>query len=502
MVFLLRPQSLRFFLTRFFVFFHPSRGKITDTLRLRDKIGFHDRGFMASSWDKYYLPESDGTGNSTCVKGGHFTSPGSELPDNLDLNREFLGAFEVMEHTGECIFLTGKAGTGKSTLLKYFKAHTLKNAVILAPTGVAAVNIGGQTIHSFFKFPPRLIQPGTIRKKRNRKLIKELDTVIIDEVSMVRADLMDGIDYALRVNRDAMDVPFGGVQVIFFGDLFQLPPVVEPQAAEILEREYGSPYFFQARAFQKIKPRCIELNRVYRQADSRFLNILNRIRERRHDEDDLAVLNSRAAGKAASGDARCIVLTSTNRQAGVINERRLALLPGKPQVFRCSVNKDFDEKLFPTEPLLKLKPGAQVIMLRNDPDKRWVNGTIAEVAELSQESVSVRIDGQLHELSRMKWEKIEYEYNAAKDKIEERVTGTFEQFPVKLAWAITIHKSQGQTFDNVVIDLGYGAFTHGQVYVGLSRCTSLEGIILRQPIYDRDIIFDERIYEFRQKLCS
>ena len=456
---------------------------------------------MALSWDKYYLPETVITDAAARGQEAYYARAGSELPDNLDLNREFLGAFEAMEHTGECIFVTGKAGTGKSTLLKYFKAHTSKNAVILAPTGVAAVNVGGQTIHSFFKFPPRLIQPGTIRKKRNRKLIRELDTVIIDEVSMVRADLMDGIDYALRVNRDAMDVPFGGVQVIFFGDLFQLPPVVEPQAAEILEREYDSPYFFQARAFRKIKPRCIELNKVYRQADVRFLNILNRIRDRRHDEDDLAALNSRAAVKAASGDARCIVLTSTNRQAGVINDRRLARLPGKTYMFQCTVNKDFDERQFPTEPMLRLKPGAQVIMLRNDPDKRWVNGTIAEVAELSQESVSVRIEGQSHELSRMKWEKIEYEYNAAKDKIEERVTGTFEQFPLKLAWAITIHKSQGQTFDNVVIDLGYGAFTHGQVYVGLSRCTSLEGIILKQPIYDRDIIFDERIYEFRQRLC-
>ncbi|MFA5319888.1 MAG: PIF1 family DEAD/DEAH box helicase [Candidatus Omnitrophota bacterium] len=456
---------------------------------------------MALSWDKYYLPETVITDAAARGQEAYYARAGSELPDNLDLNREFLGAFEAMEHTGECIFVTGKAGTGKSTLLKYFKAHTSKNAVILAPTGVAAVNVGGQTIHSFFKFPPRLIQPGTIRKKRNRKLIRELDTVIIDEVSMVRADLMDGIDYALRVNRDAMDVPFGGVQVIFFGDLFQLPPVVEPQAAEILEREYDSPYFFQARAFRKIKPRCIELNKVYRQADVRFLNILNRIRDRRHDEDDLAALNSRAAVKAASGDARCIVLTSTNRQAGVINDRRLAWLPGKTYMFQCALNKDFDERQFPTEPLLKLKPGAQVIMLRNDPDKRWVNGTIAEVAELSQESVSVRIEGQSHELSRMKWEKIEYEYNAAKDKIEERVTGTFEQFPLKLAWAITIHKSQGQTFDNVVIDLGYGAFTHGQVYVGLSRCTSLEGIILKQPIYDRDIIFDERIYEFRQRFC-
>ncbi len=457
---------------------------------------------MSSSWDRYYLPEIDREGAAIRSRKSRSCPGKLDLPENLDLNREFLGAFEAMERTNECIFVTGKAGTGKSTLLKYFKANTSKNAVILAPTGVAAVNVGGQTIHSFFKFPPRIIQPGTVRKKRGRKLIKEIDTVVIDEVSMVRADLMDGIDYALRLNRDAPDVPFGGAQVIFFGDLFQLPPVVEPEAAGILEREYGSPYFFQARAFRKVKPRYIELTRVYRQADDRFLNILNRIRDGRHDEEDLAVLNSRMQRGTDGGDEGCIVLTSTNRQAAMINERRLAGLPGETHDFKCAVNKDFDEKSFPTEPLLKLKPGAQVIMLRNDPDRRWVNGTIAEVAELSQETVTVRINGQPHDVERAKWERIEYEYNAAKDKIEERVAGTFEQFPLKLAWAITIHKSQGQTFDKVVIDLGYGAFTHGQVYVALSRCTSLEGITLKKRIFDGDIIFDERIYEFRRRLCD
>jgi ATP-dependent exoDNAse (exonuclease V) alpha subunit len=457
---------------------------------------------MSSNWDRYYLPEI-GRGESAVPSHKNPSYSGKlDLPEDLDLNREFLGAFEAMERTNECIFVTGKAGTGKSTLLKYFKSHTAKNVVILAPTGVAAVNVGGQTIHSFFKFPPRIIQPGTVRKKRNRKLIREIDTLIIDEVSMVRVDLMDGIDYALRLNRDAPDVPFGGAQVIFFGDLFQLPPVVEPEAVEILEREYGSPYFFQARAFRKIKPRYIELTKVYRQADGRFLNILNRIRDGRHDEEDLAVLNSRMARETAGGDEGCIVLTSTNRQAAMINERRLAGLPGKAHNFQCSVNKDFDEKSFPTEPVLKLKPGAQVIMLRNDQDRRWVNGTIAEVAELSEETVTVRVNGRLHDVDRAKWERIEYEYNAAKDRIEERVAGTFEQFPLKLAWAITIHKSQGQTFDKVVIDLGHGAFTHGQVYVGLSRCTSLEGIILRKRVFDSDIIFDERIYEFKHRLCD
>ncbi|MBU2102439.1 MAG: AAA family ATPase [Candidatus Omnitrophota bacterium] len=426
----------------------------------------------------------------------------NSLPDNLELNVEFLGAFNLLENTRDPVFVSGKAGTGKSTLLKYFRTHTSKNVVVLAPTGVAAINVGGQTIHSFFRFPPRLIQKDTIRRRRNAKIIKKLDMVIIDEVSMVRADLMDGIDYALRINRDQMDVPFGGAQVVFFGDLFQLPPVVEAQAQEILARNYESPYFFNANVFDQISLRYIELTKIYRQSDAKFINILNQIRSKEHTEEELGVLNERVRERIPQDLAHCVILTTTNYRANTINEERLVSLSADVVTHDATTTGAFDASAYPTEFSLKLKRGAQVILIKNDPDKRWVNGTIAEIAAVFPGCIEVCIGENVYEVPRVTWEKIQYEYNGAQEKIEEHVVGTFEQYPLKLAWAITIHKSQGQTFDNVIIDLGFGAFTHGQVYVALSRCRSLEGIILKRKVYESDIIFDERIYEFRDRLLA
>lgn len=424
------------------------------------------------------------------------------LPDDLELNAEFLCAFDLLERTGSAIFVSGKAGTGKSTLLKYFRKNTTKNVAVLAPTGVAAINVSGQTIHSFFNFPPRLVQRDTIRKRRNSKLIKKLDMIIIDEVSMVRADLMDGIDYALRVNRDRLDEPFGGVQMIFFGDLFQLPPVVEKEAREVLLSNYPSPYFFNAHVFEEIKLRYIELTKIYRQVDAKFINILNQIRCSEHSEEELWDLNERVSAEIPSTFAHCVILTTTNQRAAAINEERLARLGTEALEYQAATTGDFDASAYPTEFSLRLKTGAQVMLLRNDPDKRWVNGTIAEVAGISSVSLQVLIDGNIYDVPRVTWEKVNYSYNEDTGKVEEVVKGTFEQYPLKLAWAITIHKSQGQTFENVVIDLGYGAFSHGQVYVALSRCRTLEGIILKRPVYERDIIFDERIYEFRNRLLE
>ncbi len=424
------------------------------------------------------------------------------LPDNLELNDEFVGTFNLIENTNDSIFITGKAGTGKTTLLKYFKNNTAKNVAVLAPTGVAAVNIGGQTIHSFFRFPPRLIQKDNIRRRRNSEIIQKLDTVIVDEVSMVRADLMDGIDYALRINRDEMKLPFGGVQMVFFGDLFQLPPVVEKEARGILDQLYDSPYFFKAKVFNKLKLRYVELNKNYRQSDTQFIDLLNKIRNNAQGNDDLDLLNERVR-KIIPGDSdHCVILTATNNRANAINEEKLAGLPDKEYKYEAAITKKFEESAYPTEYCLRLKKGAQIILIRNDLDKRWVNGTIAQIAALSPDTIKVSINGGIHEVSKSSWEKIEYEYNRAEDKIEEKIIGTFEQYPIKLAWAITIHKSQGQTFDNIVIDLGAGAFTHGQVYVGLSRCTSLGGIILKRPVIASDIIFDERVYEFRNRFLN
>lgn len=424
------------------------------------------------------------------------------LPGNLELNDEFAGTFNLIENTNDSIFITGKAGTGKSTLLKYFKNNTAKNTAVLAPTGVAAVNIGGQTIHSFFRFPPRLIQKGNIRRRHNSKVMQKLDTVIIDEVSMVRADLMDGIDYALRINRDQMKLPFGGVQMVFFGDLFQLPPVVEKEARGILDQLYDSPYFFKAKVFHKLKLRYVELNKNYRQSDTQFIDLLNKIRDNAQGNADLGLLNERVRKIIPEDSNHCVILTTTNNRANALNEEKLAELQGKEYKYEAAITNKFEEPAYPTEYCLRLKKGAQIILIRNDLDKRWVNGTIGEIAALSCDTIKVSINGSIHEVPKSSWEKIEYEYNRAEDKIEEKIIGTFEQYPIKLAWAITIHKSQGQTFDNIVIDLGAGAFTHGQVYVGLSRCTSLGGIILKRPVIASDIIFDERIYEFRNRFLN
>jgi ATP-dependent DNA helicase PIF1 len=418
------------------------------------------------------------------------------LPDDFELSLEFARAFELMEKTDQCILVTGKAGTGKSTLLQYFLEHTKKQRIVLAPTGVAAINVNGQTIHSFFGFPPKFIQKETIRRRRNRKMIKRIDTVIIDEVSMVRADLMDGIDYALRLNRDRMDEPFGGAQVIFFGDLFQLSPIVSQEMSGIYADKYTTPYFFSADVFKDLIVSGVELTRIFRQTDRQFIDLLNNIRNNEHDEDDFALLNSRVNRHIGDELDHHVTLTTTNKDASHINQRRLAKLTGRQLEYEAGVENDFDESAYPTDCCLKLKVGAQVMMLRNDPEKRWVNGSIGIIRALTGNSISVDIDGSLYAVKPVEWQKIVYEYNKESDRIDEKVIGTFTQYPLKLAWAITIHKAQGQTFDNVVIDLGYGAFAHGQVYVALSRCTSLQGITLKRPVTDRDVVFDKRIHQF------
>ncbi|MFA5146619.1 MAG: AAA family ATPase [Candidatus Omnitrophota bacterium] len=422
------------------------------------------------------------------------------LPEDLEMNDEFKSAFNIMENTRQCIFITGKAGTGKSTLLRYFKAHTGKKIIVLAPTGVAAINVSGQTIHSFFRLPPKIIHKDTIKRLRDRTLIENLDMVIIDEVSMVRADVMDGIDYALRLNRGRMKDPFGGVQMVFFGDLFQLSPVVEDEAKEVMGELYPSPYFFSARAFDDLYIRLIELSSIYRQKDSSFMELLNRVRNKEYTGADLATLNRRVQrGASVSGKDATVTLTTTNVLANRINRERLSELPGREIVYEAAATGKFEESAYPADAALRLKEGAQVILIKNDPDRQWVNGTLAKVVALSDDSIVVDINGRTCDVPVVKWQKIEYSYNEEEDKIEDEVVGVFEQYPIKLAWAITIHKSQGQTFDKVVIDLGNGAFTHGQLYVALSRCTSLDGITFKRPVTGSDIIFDRRIYEFRDK---
>lgn len=421
--------------------------------------------------------------------------------EQIEINKEFEQALALIENTNESVFITGRAGCGKSTLLRYLKENTKKNAVVLAPTGVAAINVIGQTIHSFFKFPPKFIDKRIIRKMRNREMFKNIELIIIDEVSMVRADLMDGIDHALRINR-GFDLPFGGAQVVMFGDLFQLPPVIRgDEMKNFFNEHYGSPYFFNASVFLELKLQYIELHKIYRQSDRGFINLLDKVRNKDIKQSDLDQLNKRFIRPPESLE-HIITLTTTNKIAAQVNEYCLNKINSGEYDFQAEISEKFDPSFFPTEYNLKLKKGAQIMMVMNDPQKRWVNGTIAQVENLSDNFIEVRIENKVYEIKRSTWHKIEYEYDKENKQIVEDITGTFMQYPIRLAWAITIHKSQGKTFENVIIDLGYGAFAHGQVYVALSRCVSLDGIVLKRPIRAEDIIFDQKVYEFRKKFIT
>ncbi len=423
--------------------------------------------------------------------------------EDVELTPEFTRAFELMDQTGRCAFITGKAGTGKSTLLRYFRAKTQKNVAVLAPTGVAAINVEGQTIHSFLRLPPRFIQREDVRRlSRNRRVIERLDTLVIDEASMVRADLMDAVDWALRLNREKPKIPFGGVQVILFGDLFQLPPVVDRDMAEVFEHRYESPYFFSADVIRQIELECLELTRIYRQSEPDFIELLNRVRGNQLGSSDLARLNERVVAESPVRNGGFVTLTTTNQRANEINQSRLNALAGRAFRYRAGVTGEFEEALYPNDPNLALKKGAQVMLIKNDPGKRWVNGTIGRVEHLSDNAVTVSVDGRSHDVPRSTWKKIRYVFDENTGRIQSQEIGSFEQYPIKLAWAITIHKSQGQTFDRVLIELGDGAFAHGQVYVALSRCTSFSGLRLRRPVTARDVIFDERILDFRKRWKS
>lgn len=419
------------------------------------------------------------------------------LPDNLEITEEFRHAFDLMEKTNKSAFITGKAGTGKSTLLKYFRVNTSKNVVVLAPTGIAALQVNGVTIHSFFQFPPELLQKSRIQKiYRKAPLMKKIDILIIDEISMVRADMIDAIDHSLRLHRES-DEPFGGVQIIFFGDLYQLPPVVTGDLKQFFADNFKSEYFFGAEVFKSFSFSVIELQKVYRQTDHTFIDLLNNIREGKILESDLISLNKRLFPDfVASKDDLFITLASTNYIADSENQRRLNFIENPTYTFNATISGDFDSKSYPTDYDLNLKVEAQVMLIKNDPDKRWVNGTIARVMDLSESNIKVEVNGINYDIQPSVWENIEYQYDQEKRKILPIVKGSFSQYPLKLAWAVTIHKSQGRTFQQVVIDLGSGAFAHGQTYVALSRCTSFEGIILKNLIRAKDIIVDQKVKDF------
>lgn len=426
----------------------------------------------------------------------------------LQLNDDFRYALDTLEKTSANLFITGKAGTGKSTLLQLFRNTSRKKMAVLAPTGVAALNVQGQTIHSFFGFPPRIITPAEATRKVTRKdllrLYKNLQVLVIDEISMVRADMLDGMDKFLRVNRENYQ-PFGGVQVVFFGDLFQLPPVVtrDPVEASYFSDYYESPYFFSAKILQDpdFQLETIELRKVYRQESRHFLRLLEAVRVNQADYDDLEDLNERHEPKFSDTEGY-ITLCARNATADRINQKELSLLEAPEFEFNAEVKGQFDPALYPTEFSLRLRKGAQVMFVRNDIEERqFVNGTIGKIVDLGKDTIIVETEDQTTgkkrkiEVSKSEWDVIRYK-GGASGGLETEIVGSFIQYPLKLAWAITVHKSQGKTFDKVLIDLGGGAFEHGQLYVALSRCRTLEGVVLRQPVRMQDIITDERVVAF------
>ena len=421
----------------------------------------------------------------------------------IELSDDFKYALDQVEKAHKSIFITGRAGTGKSTLLQLFRNTTRKKCVVLAPTGIAALNVKGQTIHSFFGFPPRPLSKRDIKKRRNSRLYKNLEVLIIDEISMVRADMLDNIDHFLRINRN-INLPFGDVQVVFFGDLFQLPPVVSTEVEKQMFRiQYESPYFFSAKVFEEFEMEQLELRKVYRQEGRHFLRLLDAIRLNQADYDDLEDLNERHQPNF-SPEEFYITLSARNAKVNSINDKALKDIPFDEEVYLASVTGDFNPRLFPTDAALKLKLHAQVMFIKNDPDKRFVNGTIGKVTKLENDKITIQVDEngekQVIKVERFEWEILRYQ--ASKEdlnKIETKVAGTFKQFPLRLAWAVTIHKAQGKTFDKVIIDLGRGAFEHGQTYVALSRCRTLAGIILRQRLKGSDIMVDERVVAYYEK---
>lgn len=415
----------------------------------------------------------------------------------IELNSQFLRALDLMENGDNSLFITGRAGTGKSTLLQYFKKTTTKNIVVLAPTGVAAVNIGGATIHSFFGFKPDVTLEKAWKiagKTKKPELYKNLDAIVIDEISMVRADLLDCVDAFMRKVCLTM-APFGGKRVIMFGDLYQLPPVVTRDDGEIFRSRYDSAFFFSADVISRTPLTFIELDHIYRQTDDEFIKVLNAIRENVATQEDIALLNTRVHEDYAPPPEEYIVhLTGTNHDAQAYNTYQLHSLSGELHSFKATSTGSFDKRTEPAPRELTLKIGAQVMMTSNDREKRFINGTVGRVEDISfmgeNPVVSVRLlNKKLVDIGVNSWEMFRFSYSQRSGRITTEVAGTYTQLPLMLAWGITIHKSQGKTFDRLAIDLPR-SFAHGQTYVALSRATSLSGIILKRPLTNSHVIMD------------
>lgn len=428
-------------------------------------------------------------------------------------------AVDLILNTNQHVFVTGKAGTGKSTLLEHIRLIAERRIIILAPTGISAVNVNGETIHSFFTLKPGFEKDEakhmSLNKKKQDKF-RSIKTIAIDEISMVRADLLDAVDIVLRRSRKN-DKPFGGVQMIFFGDLYQLPPVITLNDKDKFFSEYKSPYFFDAEVFhgqsnmfaEDFKVVHIELDQIYRQADQQFIDLLNAIRDNSIDSDQIQELNKRCQPSFTPPDSeKYIYLMTTNNSANKINEKKLQQLKEKEKTFLAEKTGTVAKSLYPNDEQLVFKVGAQIMFICNDSERRWVNGTIGKIIEINDSvddtgifETTIKVEktnGKVVEVKKHLWEISKYVFEGG-EFVRENL-GTFKQMPIKLAWAITIHKSQGKTFDKVIIDLSSGSFAHGQTYVALSRCSSLKGLVLKRPLYKADIIMDKRVHDFASNI--
>jgi energy-coupling factor transporter ATP-binding protein EcfA2 len=426
--------------------------------------------------------------------------PSGNPLEGIEISEEYKNVQSLIEAGFPAVFVTGNAGTGKSTLIQYLRTVLKIRSVVVAPTGVAALNVGGVTIHSFFRFPPKILEDDDIKMVFDRKLYQKLDLLVIDEISMVRCDLMDSIDKFLRKNRSS-DLPFGGVQLLLIGDLFQLPPVVSRSEDTVLKAKgYPNPYFFSSFSLQKCSMFPIELTSVYRQSDNAFVTLLNSVRVGENIDSVTQEINSRC--HQSGNKPADITLCCTNKKADQINMRELQTISDKEHVFQGEIKGQFslEEDNLPSPMNLKLKIGARVMFTKNDENRRWVNGSLGIVRHIDGESIGVELvtdhKGSIYDVKRVTWETFKYSYDAEKDQIVAHKVGAYTQYPLMLAWAVTIHKSQGKTLENVLIDLGSGAFASGQVYVALSRCRSIDGITLERPIRNTDVKCDPMIKRF------